>query len=208
LLSYSAQKRIFVVMQSNSPTRPRRGLPLAKLLVLLLSLWAGEIAARETFVPPPPTTLDMNPIDAFYTAFARHDSTAMTQLYHDDVTFEDPAFGELKGERAKAMWRMLLSRGSDLVVTHSNVQLNGDKGSADWVATYVFSATKRKVVNRIHAEFELKDGKIYRHKDTFDLHQWAKQAMGFRGWLLGGTNFFKKKLQGTTNGMLDKYMGK
>jgi ketosteroid isomerase-like protein len=196
-------------MHSSSPTRPRRRLASASLLVLLLtSVWAGATAALGTFPPPPTTTYDMNPIDAFYSAFARHDSTAMTQLYHDDVTFEDPAFGELKGERAKAMWRMLLSRGSDLVVTHSNVQLNGDKGSADWVATYVFSATKRKVVNRIHAEFELKDGKIYRHKDDFDLHKWAKQAMGFRGWLLGGTNFFKKKLQGTTNGMLDKFMGK
>jgi ketosteroid isomerase-like protein len=171
-----------------------------------LLLWAGGMAAFATLVPTSHATQDMNPIDAFYTAFARHDSTAMTALYHDDVVFEDPAFGELKGERAKAMWRMLLSRGSDLVVTHSNVKVNGDKGSGDWVATYVFSATKRKVVNRIHAEFEFKDGKIYRHKDDFDLHSWAKQAMGFRGWLLGGTKFFRKKLQSTTNGMLDKYM--
>jgi ketosteroid isomerase-like protein len=193
-------------MQSTSATS-RLLLRLSLMGLLLVSL-AGSLDAMAFSPSPSLNTSEMNPIDDFYTAFARHDSTAMTQLYHDDVVFEDPAFGELKGERAKAMWRMLLSRGSDLVVTHSNVKLNGDKGSADWVATYVFSATKRKVVNRIHAEFELKDGKIYRHKDDFDLHTWAKQAMGFRGWLLGGTKFFRKKLQSTTNGMLDKFMGK
>ncbi len=189
-------------MTSSSTPVFRSGMLLAGGL-LLLAL-ASRLVAHPS--SPPNPKADMNLIDEFYTAFARHDSTAMTALYHDDVVFEDPAFGELKGERAKAMWRMLLSRGSDLVVTHSNVKVNGDKGSGDWVATYVFSATKRKVVNRIHAEFEFKDGKIYRHKDDFDLHTWAKQAMGFRGWLLGGTKFFRKKLQSTTNGMLDKYM--
>jgi ketosteroid isomerase-like protein len=179
---------------------------LPGLLGLLLLAFSIGARASSTSLPPPRTT--MNLIDEFYSAFSRHDSTAMNALYHDDVVFEDPGFGPLQGERAKAMWRMLLSRGSDLVVTHSNVKVDGDKGSADWVATYVFSATKRKVVNRIHAEFEFKDGKIYRHKDDFNLHTWAKQALGFRGWLLGGTKFFQRKLQGTTNGLLDKYMAK
>lgn len=190
---------------ASSPTPARRAGTVFVGILLLLAL-AGRLVAMALPSSPPYPNADMNLIDEFYTAFARHDSTAMTAIYHDDVVFEDPAFGELKGERAKAMWRMLLSRGSDLVVTHSNVKVNGDKGSGDWVATYVFSATKRKVVNRIHAEFEFKDGKIYRHKDDFDLHTWAKQAMGFRGWLLGGTKFFRKKLQSTTNGLLDKYM--
>ena len=82
-------------------------------------------------------------------------------------------------------------------ITHSHVSETGERGSADWVAVYVFSATGRRVINRIHAEFEFKDGKIYRHRDSFNLHKWASQAMGFKGKLLGGTSFFRKKVQKT-----------
>ena len=150
----------------------------------------------------------MNPIDSFYQAFARLDAEAMVALYHDDIEFEDPAFGKLKGERAKAMWRMLLERAGEMQVNHSNVKFDGTRGSADWVAHYTFQSTKRKVVNRIHAEMEIRDGKIYRHRDDFNLHTWAKQALGFSGWLLGGTKFFKKKLHKQTNELLDKYLAK
>ncbi|MFL0100562.1 hypothetical protein [Tenacibaculum maritimum] len=34
----------------------------------------------------------------------------MTDCYHKDITFQDPVFGKLKGQRAIKMWEMLLSR--------------------------------------------------------------------------------------------------
>jgi len=74
------------------------------------------------------------------------------------------------------------------------------------VAVYRFSATGRPVINRIHAEFELKEGKIYRHRDVFDLHRWASQAMGLKGKLIGGTGFFRKKLQKTAREGLNRFM--
>ena len=77
--------------------------------------------------------------------------------------------------------------------------------SANWEAIYNFSKTGRKVHNKIKAEFEFKDGKIIKHTDTFDLHKWAKQAMGFKGFLLGGTSFFKKKLNAQTNKLLSSF---
>ena len=46
-------------------------------------------------------------IEKFYSAFARLDEETMVECYSDQVKFEDPAFGVLKGERAKNMWRML-----------------------------------------------------------------------------------------------------
>ncbi|WP_373852613.1 hypothetical protein [Tenacibaculum maritimum] len=33
----------------------------------------------------------------------------MTDCYHKDITFQDPVFGKLKGQRAIKMWEMLLS---------------------------------------------------------------------------------------------------
>ena len=151
-----------------------------------------------------------NSIIKFYEAFANKDAETMVSLYHDSIRFHDPAFGELKGERAKNMWRMLCESQKDqeFIVTFHNVQANDEEGMAQWEAKYTFSATNRKVHNKITAQFKFKDGKIIEHIDSFNLHAWSKQALGFTGTLLGGTNFFKKKLQQKTNGLLDSYEAK
>ena len=80
--------------------------------------------------------------------------------------------------------------------------------SAHWEAMYTFSQTGRKVHNKIDAKFEFKDGLIIKHTDDFDLHNWAKQALGFKGLVLGNTNFFKKKLHQTTGSMLARFESK
>lgn len=145
-------------------------------------------------------------ISKFYTAFQSLDSETMSDCYNDDIEFTDPAFGTIKGKRAKAMWKMLCQNSKDLKVEFSNIFVDEQNGSAHWEATYTFSRTGRKVVNSIDAKFEFKSGKISKHIDHFNLHKWASQAMGFKGWLLGGTSFFKKKLQEQANHSLDKYL--
>jgi len=142
-------------------------------------------------------------IQTFYTAFSKFDAETMINCYHDDVVFEDPAFGVLKGTRAKNMWQMLCGsqNGKTFKVTFSEVTEN----SAKWEAFYTFSQTNKKVHNKVTAHFEFKDGKIIKHTDDFNLHNWAKQALGFKGLLLGGTSFFKKKLNAQTNSMLSKF---
>ncbi|GAB4164782.1 MAG: hypothetical protein Tsb0033_26330 [Winogradskyella sp.] len=143
-------------------------------------------------------------IDAFYDAFQNLDGKKMASLYHKDIIFEDPAFGVLEGNRAKAMWQMLCEsqKGKNFRIEVSNITEN----TAHWEAFYNFSKTDRNVHNKIDAKFEFKDGLILRHKDTFNLRDWAKQALGFKGYLLGNTSFFKKKLQSQTNHLLDKYI--
>lgn len=147
-------------------------------------------------------------INRFYTAFSKRDSQAMGECYHEEVEFTDPAFGTLKGDRAKAMWTMLCENASDLQIEFSNVEASESKGSALWKATYTFSATGRKVINKIQAQFEFKDGKIIKHIDQFNLHSWSTQALGLKGWLLGSTAYFKKKLQAQTNRSLNKFISK
>ena len=142
-------------------------------------------------------------IKEFYTAFADKDLERMVACYHKDIEFSDPAFGTLKGDQVKAMWKMLGERsGGKLKVVFNNVTEN----SAHWEAFYEFSKTGRSVHNKIDARFEFKDGKIYRHHDHFSLWKWSKQALGLSGFLLGYTSFFKKKLQTQTRQLLDKYM--
>jgi ketosteroid isomerase-like protein len=149
-------------------------------------------------------------IEKFYSSFNSLDAEGMVDCYHDDIIFEDPAFGRLNGEEAKQMWRMLTASqsGGDFKVTLHDVEADQENGSARWEAIYLFSRTGRKVHNIIHAKFKFKDGLIVDHRDDFDLHRWSRQALGFKGMLLGGTTFFRKKLQAQCRGLLDKYMNK
>jgi len=148
-----------------------------------------------------------NVIETFYKAFSNLDAETMASCYHDDIIFEDPAFGVLNGERAKNMWRMLCEsqKNKDFQVKHSNIEASDQEGSASWEAFYTFSKTGRKVHNTIEARFEFKDGKIIKHTDTFNLHKWSKQALGLKGFFLGNTMYFKNKLKAQTNKLLDKF---
>ena len=143
-------------------------------------------------------------LEKFYLSFEKLDAEGMVACYHDTIEFEDPAFGILKGEKAKNMWRMLCEsqKGKDFKIKYSGIEILNDKGKAHWEAYYSFSKTGRKVHNVINAEFEFKDGKIIKHVDNFDLYKWSKQALGFQGLMLGWTGFFKKKLHKQTNKML------
>jgi limonene-1,2-epoxide hydrolase len=147
-------------------------------------------------------------IEKFYTAFANKDAAAMASCYADDVEFEDPAFGKLKGSEAVAMWTMLVSRSKDLHITFSDISANSAKGDARWLATYTFSRTGRKVINQIHANFEFANGKIIKHKDSFDLNKWFKMAFGLKGYLFIGLPFLRKKFKNTIRQSVLNYMAK
>lgn len=76
----------------------------------------------------------------FYEAFARADAEGMVRCYAPHVVFTDPAFGELHGDEAKAMWRMLIKNSQgQLSLTFDNVTANETTGSADWVAHYTLA---------------------------------------------------------------------
>ncbi len=135
-------------------------------------------------------------ITTFYQAFQRLDAEAMAACYSDDVLFSDPAFGELRGRDAGDMWRMLTTRAKDFSLTFDSVQADERTGSAHWVATYLFSQTGNTVVNDIQARFVFRDGKICEHHDSFSLWRWSRQALGFKGLLLGWTPLVGNAVRG------------
>jgi len=147
-------------------------------------------------------------IEKFYTAFQVRDAETMISCYHNDVVFCDPVFGELKGDDAKAMWRMLCANAKDLKIEFNEISASLMKGSAHWQAWYCFSKTGRKVHNIVEAQFDFKESKIVRHIDSFNLHKWASQALGFKGWLMGGTKFFADKTHSQTQQALLEYKAK
>lgn len=146
-------------------------------------------------------------IETFYTAFQNEDAEKMVECYHNNIVFRDPAFGKIKGRKAKAMWRMLLERGKgNLKVSFSNVQAEGETGSAEWIARYPYGSKKRPVVNHVKAAFTFADGQILTHTDTFNIWKWSRQALGLLGLLLGWSSIVKNKVQKTTNALLSSYM--
>ena len=120
-----------------------------------------------------------------YDALNRHDGEAMATLYEPDGRFSDPAFGELTGEEAGDMWRMLTGRAEDLRVELAEHETQGDTGSARWIARYTFTRTGRPVVNDVRAAFRFHDGRIAEHEDSFSFWGWARQALGPAGLILG-----------------------
>lgn len=147
-------------------------------------------------------------INQFYIAFQQKNYQAMQHSYADNATFNDSVFVNLDAQQVRAMWQMLIVRGGNLTLAFNNIKEEGNKVTANWEAHYTFSATGKSVVNKINAEFEIQDGKIIKHTDTFDFYKWAKQAFGAGGFLLGWTNVFKEKVRQTAKKKLEDYIQK
>ncbi|MFQ6573381.1 nuclear transport factor 2 family protein [Pseudomonas sp. UM16] len=134
-------------------------------------------------------------INRFYQAFQRLDAETMIACYSDDITFSDPVFGTLRGKDAGDMWRMLTTRAQNFSLTFDDVRADEHSGAVHWVASYLFSQTGRTVVNDIQARFVFRDGKICEHHDSFDLWRWSRQALGFKGLVLGWTPLLADKVR-------------
>ena len=135
-------------------------------------------------------------IERFYTAFQRLDYRSMNDCYTDDIIFNDPVFQVLKGEEAKSMWQMLCTSARDFSLQFSDIEILDDEyATVRWTASYTFSKTGRKVVNRVKAYMKISDGKIAEHSDAFRLSTWLAQALGWKGKLLGWTGFMKRAVQ-------------
>ncbi|HEX2569740.1 MAG TPA: nuclear transport factor 2 family protein [Polyangia bacterium] len=147
-------------------------------------------------------------IERFYRCFQARDGAGMAACYAPDVTFSDPVFPRLEGEKAGAMWRMLCGRAADLEIQFSDVQADDTRGSARWVAHYTFTKTGRRVENRITASFELRNGAIVRHEDRFDFWRWSRQALGPAGLLLGWSPMLQRKVQAEAAHNLERFLSK
>ena len=146
-------------------------------------------------------------INKFYTAFQQKDYRIMNSCYCNDIVFYDPAFELLRGDEAKSMWEMLCKNAKDFSLTYGNIiKLDDEYYTCDWIATYTFSKTGRKVVNSIRANMRFANGEIVEHSDAFSLHKWSSQALGLMGKLFGWNSFFQRKIKNQAKRNLLKFM--
>lgn len=148
-------------------------------------------------------------ISRFYSAFQKLDYKTMNDCYSEDIVFNDPVFGLLRGEEATCMWEMLCKNAKDFSLSFSNIQLLDEEyATCNWVATYTFSKTGNKVVNYIKAFMKLKDGEITEHSDAFKMSKWASQALGWKGVMFGWMGWMKRKVQKTARKNLIAFIEK
>lgn len=134
-------------------------------------------------------------LHSFYDAFSHGNWRTMGDAYSDSARFSDPIFPDLAAPQARAMWRMLLERGSDLELSYGGISADEHRGAARWEAVYTFSATGRKVHNVIESAFVFEEGRIVQHTDQFDFWRWTRMALGLKGTLLGWTPLVRNKVQ-------------
>ncbi len=146
-----------------------------------------------------------NLMKQFYSAFQNRDAESMASLYSEEAHFQDPVF-KLEGSKIGSMWKMLCTNGKDLQISFSILHATETSGQTQWIAHYTFSSTGRKVINKITASFEFKDGKIIRHIDHFSFWKWASQALGPLGVLFGWTKAVKTRVQIIANKNLDSFL--
>ncbi|MEM9327138.1 MAG: nuclear transport factor 2 family protein [Bacteroidota bacterium] len=148
-----------------------------------------------------------NLIEKFYSAFQELDAETMLSCYHEEVTFQDPVFGQLDSDQVRAMWPMLIERsGGDLAIHYDSVMADESGGYCHWEAHYTFSKTQRPVHNNIKAVFRFQDGKIIEHHDHFSFWTWASMALGLSGAVLGWSPLVRNKVRKTSLSLLEKYM--
>src|ERR1700710_944013 len=116
-------------------------------------------------------------IHHFYTSFKNKDIKGMQNCYADHATFTDPAFRDLDARQVRSMWEMLIKTGKNMRIEYDQVKADEHTGTAEWVAYYTFSATGKKVVNRIKSSFVLENGKIVSQQDEFNFYHWSRQAL-------------------------------
>jgi ketosteroid isomerase-like protein len=144
-------------------------------------------------------------VQRFYAAFDRKDGDAMAACYHPEIRFSDPVFGELRGAEAGDMWRMLTGRAADLRVELATHEAGDEQGSANWIATYTFAQTGRKVINDIQASFRFRDGLIAEHDDRFSFWTWSRQALGAPGLIAGWTPLLRGKVSAQAREGLEQF---
>jgi ketosteroid isomerase-like protein len=146
-------------------------------------------------------------IAKFYTAFQQKDYKTMNSCYSDDIVFYDPAFEILRGDEVKYMWEMLCTNAKDFSLMFDSIKAKDHEYyTCNWVATYTFSKTGRRVVNHIKAHMRIEGGKIVEHSDGFSLHKWSRQALGFTGELFGWNSFFQRKIKNKARKSLLKFI--
>ena len=94
----------------------------------------------------------------FYDAFASADIEILKNLYDEKLIFNDEIFVHLNYEETIKMWSSLLVGNKDMSIKYIIKEYSENKVKVEWIAEYLFSASKRKVRNVFIAYMDIENG--------------------------------------------------
>ncbi len=147
-------------------------------------------------------------IRRFYDAFAALDGAAMVACYHDQISFSDPVFPDLRGTEPGAMWRMLTgaaARSGGMRLEYRIAYADERRAQVLWEADYLFRGGRR-VHNRVRSTLTVWDDAIVRQVDEFAFWAWSRQALGVTGWLFGGLPPYRRAVQRAARTQLERFI--
>lgn len=145
-------------------------------------------------------------IKKFYKAFENGNVEKMLSFYDDDIEFEDPAIGKIKGDIAKYWWQFLCENSVNLSIDIEEIKADDERGIAIWTNNYTVEETGNAVALDIVSKFYFEDGLIVKHVDEYDIKSFVKQAFGSAAGLVGGSFLVKKTVRSQSKKYLKKYM--
>jgi len=101
---------------------------------------------------------------------------------------------------------MLCRNAKNFTLIFNSIDVDDEYCTCNWIATYTFSKTGRRVVNKVKAHMRIQNGKITEHTDEFDLYKWSRQALGLTGLLLGWSGYLKNKIRHDAKKRLYEFM--
>ena len=127
----------------------------------------------------------------FFDCLAARDLPGMLAYYHPDIHYRNPLF-DLHGAEVAVMWQMWWNYFPDIrmVCKDNDIRTNGTY----WEATYTFPPTGRRIVHRLSTDLTFAKDTIIEHVDRFTMPEWAGQAYGFLGEVIGGWQLFTWRL--------------
>ena len=131
----------------------------------------------------------------FFSRLVARDVSGAMECCGAQIEYSSPFFQGLFERRGReavgAMWRAWLGSLPQASISCDDIRASHEHGLVRWTARYTFPDTSRLVRHDLSADLAFAEGKIIRHRDRFGLHEWASQAYGASGRLLGGQRAFQ-----------------
>ncbi|MCU0428869.1 MAG: nuclear transport factor 2 family protein [Cytophagaceae bacterium] len=145
-------------------------------------------------------------LNEFYATLQKKNHQGLKKFYASDAVFSDPMYLNLRTEEIHAMWELFCINSKNFSLEFGNVKADDQQGEVSWKASYIYASSGNSVTKEVKSSFEFKEGKIVRQNDVYDFHEWAGQALGLMGSLLGWTGFVENQVKENARKNLEAFM--
>lgn len=141
----------------------------------------------------------------FFESYQKNDWQNMARCYHDKASFSDPIYPDLREESIVYLWFSRLAARRVVDLQYRVLFADDRKAQVEWSGLSPLHGKSVQIKGL--STFALWDATIVRQVDEFSFVQWSRQALGWKGWLLGSLRFYQARVQRSARSQLDQVAG-